>query len=116
MGLIGVAITCRPARKKTAFVFVVALLATLVSLATGSVEITTVCNMVFYAACWLVPYYLVVGVLRPMILNLEKPEAREAIANPDSSFWLRPSNEIREAAPLAPGIANSEESSALAGG
>ena len=36
------------------------------------------------------------GVRRPMILNLEKPAARQAITNPDSSFWLRASSEIRD--------------------
>ena len=36
------------------------------------------------------------GVFRPMILNLEKPEVRQAMTNPDSSYWLRPSSEIRE--------------------
>jgi uncharacterized protein (TIGR03032 family) len=36
------------------------------------------------------------GVCRPMILNLEKPAVRQAITNPDSSFWLRASAEIRE--------------------
>ncbi len=36
------------------------------------------------------------GVRRPMILNLQKPAARQAIANPESSYWLRPSSEIRD--------------------
>jgi uncharacterized protein (TIGR03032 family) len=36
------------------------------------------------------------GVRRPMILNLEKPAVRQAITNPESSFWLRPSAEIRD--------------------
>ena len=31
-----------------------------------------------------------------MILNLEKPAARQAVTNPDSSFWLRASSEIRD--------------------
>lgn len=46
------------------------------------------------------------GAFRPMILNLDKPAVRQAITNPDSSFWLRASAEIptgsvrdREAAP-----------------
>ena len=56
------------------------------------------------------------GVLRPMILNLEKPAARQAMTNPDSCFWLRPSSEIREPAPVASGHAIGEVSSALAGG
>ncbi len=36
------------------------------------------------------------GLKRPMILNLEKTDARRAISNPESSFWLRPGNEIRD--------------------
>lgn len=48
------------------------------------------------------------GLRRPMILNLDKPAAREAMTNPESSYWLRPSFEIREkittgAAPLPAG-------------
>lgn len=34
------------------------------------------------------------GLHRPMILNLEKAGAREAMTNPDCSFWLRSSAEI----------------------
>ena len=56
------------------------------------------------------------GVLRPMILNLEKPAARQAMTNPDSCFWLRPGNEIREPVPVSSGPAIGEVSSALAGG
>jgi len=36
------------------------------------------------------------GIFRPTILNLDKPAVREAITNPESSFWLRKSNEITE--------------------
>jgi len=36
------------------------------------------------------------GIRRPMILNLDKPAARQAMVNPESSFWLRPSSEIRD--------------------
>jgi uncharacterized protein (TIGR03032 family) len=36
------------------------------------------------------------GVSRPMILNLDKPAARQAMSNPESAFWLRPSSEIRD--------------------
>jgi uncharacterized protein (TIGR03032 family) len=56
------------------------------------------------------------GVFRPMILNLEKPAARHAITMADSSYWLRPSSEIREPASVAPSLVVSEESEALAGG
>ncbi len=38
------------------------------------------------------------GVRRPMILNLEKKAARRAVTYPDSSYWLRPSSEVREGA------------------
>ncbi len=33
------------------------------------------------------------GVHRPTILNLEKEAVRQAMTNPDSSYWLRPSSE-----------------------
>lgn len=42
------------------------------------------------------------GTRRPMILNLEKEAARQAMMHPESSWWLRPSAEIRDAAPGAP--------------
>jgi uncharacterized protein (TIGR03032 family) len=35
------------------------------------------------------------GFRRPMILNLERPEARQAIAGSEWSFWMRPENEIK---------------------
>ena len=54
------------------------------------------------------------GVHRPMILNLQKPAVRQAITNPDSCYWLRPSNEIRDLAPAAPG-ARSDAQTMLAG-
>ena len=34
------------------------------------------------------------NVFRPMIVNLDRPEAREAITNEESSFWIRPSAAI----------------------
>ena len=36
------------------------------------------------------------GVHRPMILNLLRPEVHQAMTNPDSCYWLRPSSEIHE--------------------
>lgn len=35
-------------------------------------------------------------VRRPMILNLDRPAAREAMTNPECSYWLRRSSEIRD--------------------
>jgi len=34
------------------------------------------------------------GVRRPNVLNLEKPAVRQAITNPDSSYWLRAGKEM----------------------
>jgi uncharacterized protein (TIGR03032 family) len=36
------------------------------------------------------------GVRRPMILNLDRLETRQAFTAPQFSYWLRPSNEIKE--------------------
>lgn len=47
------------------------------------------------------------GVRRPMILNLDRPAARQAMTCPQSSYWLRPSSEI----PLGPGAATMTEQS-----
>ncbi len=42
------------------------------------------------------------GVRRPMILNQEREATRQAFTAPDFSYWLRPSNEVRdEPAPSA---------------
>ena len=49
------------------------------------------------------------GIRRPMILNLEKPAVRLAITNPDSSFWLRASSEIREAGLRNPALRNEND-------
>ena len=52
----------------------------------GMFEYTSGCEEVFEIR-------FLPGVYRPMILNLERRAAREAITNCDSSFWLRPGNE-----------------------
>lgn len=36
------------------------------------------------------------GVFKPMILNLEREAARQAFTAPQFSYWLRPSNEIKD--------------------
>ncbi|MEZ6073839.1 MAG: TIGR03032 family protein [Pirellulales bacterium] len=36
------------------------------------------------------------GKQRPMILNEENEATREAFTNPESSYWLRPSNEVKD--------------------
>ena len=64
VGLAGVAMTRRSARKKTAFVLIVAMVATLLPLMIAGIEVAEACNMLFYAACLLVPYYLAAGLVR----------------------------------------------------
>ena len=61
VGLIGVAVTRRPLRRKTAYVLAVATLATIVPLAIDSIEIAQLCNMVFYASGVVAIYYLAIG-------------------------------------------------------
>jgi uncharacterized protein DUF4915 len=39
------------------------------------------------------------GIRRGTILNLDKPAVREAVTNPESSYWLRPSRERSIEAP-----------------
>ena len=55
------------------------------------------------------------GARRPMILNLQKPAAREAMTCPDASYWLRPSAE-RPLGPAAPNAASTRLVSTWAGG
>ncbi len=64
VGLVGVGITCRPARRKTAYVAAVLIFATLLPLVTDGIEVAQVCNMLFFAASLLVPYYLLVALGR----------------------------------------------------
>jgi uncharacterized protein (TIGR03032 family) len=62
--------------------------------ATGFFEFTEGCEEIY-------DVQFLPGIYRPMILNLEKPESRQAMSNPQSSFWLRPSSEIRDDAMAA---------------
>jgi uncharacterized protein (TIGR03032 family) len=44
------------------------------------------------------------GIRRPMILNLDNPAVRQAMTNPDSSYWLRPSAELPLGGAGTPGV------------
>ena len=66
VGLLGVVITRRPTGKKVAFILTVAVVATVVPLIVGGIEIACLCNMLFYAACWLIPYYVAAGAVRAL--------------------------------------------------
>ena len=48
------------------------------------------------------------GVTRPMILNLQKPVVHEAMTNPESCYWLRPSKEL-----IDPKVAASRENAEI---
>ena len=54
------------------------------------------------------------GVYRPMILNLEKPAVRQAVTHPDTSWWLRPSAEVRGGVAGGTGFSQECSSSAAA--
>ncbi|MBN2581091.1 MAG: TIGR03032 family protein [Pirellulales bacterium] len=70
-----------------------------IDLTTGRVE----GHLEFTAGCEeLYDVQFLPGIYRPMIVNLEKPQARQAMTNPESSFWLRPANEIHEPPASAP--------------
>jgi len=60
----GVALTTRPLRRKAAYVVGVGVLATLVPVVTGRIELALAVNGAFYAACLLIPYYLAAHVVR----------------------------------------------------
>lgn len=53
------------------------------------------------------------GIRRPTILNLEKPAARQAFTSPDSCYWLRPENELRDPPNAAPVEGRSTDVSAV---
>jgi uncharacterized protein (TIGR03032 family) len=55
----------------------------------GMLEFTSGCQELFEVQ-------FIEGVHRPMILNLERPETRQAFTAPQFSYWLRPSNEIKD--------------------
>ncbi len=60
----GVALTTRSFARKAAYVLGVGVVATLVPIITGRIEVALAVNGTFYAACLLVPYYLAAHVIR----------------------------------------------------
>jgi len=62
--VVGVALTTRSFARKAAYVIGVGVVATLVPVITGRVELALAVNGAFYAACLLVPYYLAAHVVR----------------------------------------------------
>ncbi|MFO8012460.1 MAG: hypothetical protein R6X20_04045 [Phycisphaerae bacterium] len=62
--VLGVALTTRPFGSKAAYVVGVGVVATLLPVVTGRIELALAVNGAFYAACLLVPYYVAAGVGR----------------------------------------------------
>jgi hypothetical protein len=65
--LVGMAMTNQPVGRKIMFVVGVALVATLLPVITARIELALATNGMFYAACLLIPYYLVAGVVRWLV-------------------------------------------------
>jgi hypothetical protein len=78
--LVGVAMTTQPLGRRVMFVVGVALVATLVPVITARIELALATNGMFYAACLLIPYYLVAGALRWTAKKLRGMPAPAAIA------------------------------------
>ncbi|MEE8450716.1 MAG: hypothetical protein V3R99_02345, partial [Thermoguttaceae bacterium] len=76
IALAGLAITNRRPATKARFLIGVALLATLVPLAVESVAAARTCNMLFYAASLLVPYYLVAAIVKWLCRSIGRILAR----------------------------------------
>jgi uncharacterized protein (TIGR03032 family) len=53
----------------------------------GTLEFTSGCQELYEVQ-------FLAGITRPMILNLDKPEVRQAFTAPEFSYWLRPSSQI----------------------
>jgi hypothetical protein len=70
--LAGMALTQQTVARKTAYVIGVGLVATLVPVIPGPIELALVFNGAFWAACLLIPYYLAVGAARWMAAGLRR--------------------------------------------
>ena len=62
--VVGLALTGRPFGRKAAYIIGVGLVATLLPVITGRIELALVVNGAFYAACLLIPTYLAAHVVR----------------------------------------------------
>ncbi len=65
--LLGLALWRRSARLKSFYIVTVALVASVVPALVGCVSATHVCNTMFLAAAWLVPFYLAVALVRLLL-------------------------------------------------
>ena len=76
--LVGAAMTGARAGRKVGYVLGVALAATLLPIVSGRLELAMVVNGMFYAACLLIPYYLLAAFVRWIIRPSRGPVARHA--------------------------------------
>jgi hypothetical protein len=75
--LVGVAMTGQRAGRKVVYVLGVALAATLLPIVSGRLELAMIVNGMFYAACLLIPYYLLAAFVR-WIIRPSRPPGRMA--------------------------------------
>ena len=74
--LAGLAKTRRSAGHKAVYVLLVAFVATLIPVLSGCMELALITNPAFNAACLLIPYYLVAGLVRWIVRLVRERQAR----------------------------------------
>ncbi len=73
LALIGVLLTGRPARTKATYVIFIAAVAALLPQVSGrGQELGDVCDLAFFAACLLVPYYLVAALMKSIFTTVTR--------------------------------------------
>ncbi|MCH9003619.1 MAG: hypothetical protein IIC02_13695, partial [Planctomycetes bacterium] len=80
IGIFGLALTNRAARTKALYVVTTFSVATLVPLISGSPGMMSIANPLVYVACLLVPFYLVVRLIRWSARNFRRPQVQPTAA------------------------------------
>lgn len=88
VGLVGVARTGRPVRTKVRFVVAVLVLGTLLPLVPGLDLLVVPANLAVYAACLLVPYYLLAGAAKQIVAFACARKATLKAASPFAAALL----------------------------
>ncbi|MGD2109167.1 MAG: hypothetical protein PVI86_07220 [Phycisphaerae bacterium] len=88
LGVIGLALTPRPARTKAKYILTIALLSTLAPLVTGRFELAYLTNPSFYVASLLVPFYLAAWCIKWLAGRPRRPIQAPAAATAASLLML----------------------------
>ena len=75
VGLVGLARTNRPLRTKTQMIVAIVLVGTIVPLVPGLAELALPLNLMVFAACALVPYYLLAGLVKRFVRWAKRQDA-----------------------------------------